>query len=154
MLKFSVCQIPCMLCTSDTIRGTDFRNSRFSAKTLLITSKKHTLLCKQTFQCHFENRNGQYLTTLIVLCQINLEHIYFISSHRFERERKYYINVNIFCLSDTQRALYLGHNYFDFIISIHGNYISVVQCLFYYLLYKCEYFLFVRYATSLVPGRQ
>ena len=62
-------------------RGTDFprsrnrgrnrgkaylkRNSRFSAKTLLITSKKHTLLSKHSFQCHFENRNGQYLTTLI-----------------------------------------------------------------------------------------
>ena len=62
-------------------RGTDFprsrnrgrnrgkaylkRNSRFSAKTLLITSKKHTLLSKRNFQCHFENRNGQYLTTLI-----------------------------------------------------------------------------------------
>ena len=62
-------------------RGTDFprsrnrgqnrgkaylkRNSRFSAKILLITSKKHILLSKQTFQHHFENRNGQYLTTLI-----------------------------------------------------------------------------------------
>ena len=33
--------------------------------TLLITFKKHTLLSKQTFQRHFENRNGQYLTTLI-----------------------------------------------------------------------------------------
>ena len=40
------------------------RNSRFSAKTL-ITSKKHTLLSKQTFQRYFENRNGRYLTTLI-----------------------------------------------------------------------------------------
>ena len=62
-------------------RGTDFprsrnggrnsgkaylkRNSRFSAKSLLITSKKHTLLSKQTFQRYFENRNGRYLTTLI-----------------------------------------------------------------------------------------
>ena len=41
------------------------RNSRFSAKTLLITFKKHTLLSKQTFQRYFENRNSQYLTTLI-----------------------------------------------------------------------------------------
>ena len=40
------------------------RNSQFSAKTL-ITSKKQTLLSKQTFQRHFENINGQYLTTLI-----------------------------------------------------------------------------------------
>ena len=63
------------------LRGTDFprsrnrgrnrgkanlkRNSRFSAKTLLITSKKHTLLSKQTFQRHFLNRNVRYLTTLI-----------------------------------------------------------------------------------------
>ena len=57
-------------------RGTDFprlwnrrkaylkRNSRNSAKTVLITSKKHTL-SKQTFQRHFENRKGRYLTTLI-----------------------------------------------------------------------------------------
>ena len=54
-------------------RGTDFprslnrgkaylkRNSGFSAKTLLITSKKHTLWSKQTFQRHFENRNGYQL---------------------------------------------------------------------------------------------
>ena len=54
-------------------RGTDFprsrnrrkahlkRNFRFSAKTLLITSKNHTLLSKQTFQRHFENRNGRSL---------------------------------------------------------------------------------------------
>ena len=41
------------------------RNSRFSAKILLITSKKHTLLSKRTFQRYFKNRNGQYLTTLI-----------------------------------------------------------------------------------------
>ena len=62
-------------------RGTDFprsrnrgqkrgkaylkRNSRFSAKTLLVTFKKHTLLSKRTFQRHFENRNSRYLTTLI-----------------------------------------------------------------------------------------
>ena len=62
-------------------RGTDFprsrnrgrnrgkaylkRNSRFSAKTLLVTFKKHTLLSKRTFQHHFENRNSRYLTTLI-----------------------------------------------------------------------------------------
>ena len=62
-------------------RGTDFprsrnrgrkrgkaylkRNSRFSAKTLLVTFKKHTLLSKRTSQRHFENRNSRYLTTLI-----------------------------------------------------------------------------------------
>ena len=40
-------------------------NSRFSAKILLITFKKHTLLSKQTFQRRFENKNGRYLTTLI-----------------------------------------------------------------------------------------
>ena len=63
--------------TLTTARGTDFsrslnrgkaylkRNSRFSAKRLLINSKKHTLLSKQTFQCYFKNRNRQYLTTLI-----------------------------------------------------------------------------------------
>ena len=37
----------------------------FSAKTLLVTFKKHTLLSKRTFQRHFENRNSRYLTTLI-----------------------------------------------------------------------------------------
>ena len=62
--------------TESIVRGTDFprslnrrrnrgiaylkRNSRFSAKTLLITSKKHTLFLR-----HFENRNSRYLTTLI-----------------------------------------------------------------------------------------
>ena len=39
----------------------------FFTKTLLITSKKHTLLSKRTFQCHFEKRNGRYLTTLIFI---------------------------------------------------------------------------------------
>ena len=49
-------------------RGTDFppsrnrgkpclkRNSRISAKTLLISSKKHTLLSKRSFQRDFENK--------------------------------------------------------------------------------------------------
>ena len=67
--------------SANTNRGTDFPRSRnrgwirrkahlkrnfwFSAKTLLINSKNHTLLSKQTFQRHFENRNGQYLCVCV-----------------------------------------------------------------------------------------
>ena len=66
-------------------RGTDFprlrnrgkaylkRNSRFSAKILLIISKKHTLLSKRTFQLHFENRNGQYLCVCVCDGKLNSE---------------------------------------------------------------------------------
>ena len=79
LLVWLICQ--CMVTQTPISRGTDFprsrnrgrkrgkaylkRNSRFSPKTLLVTFKKHTLLSKQTFQRHFENRNSRYLTTLI-----------------------------------------------------------------------------------------